>query len=249
MTIFSSLTTEGLEESKDRLGGFAPLETDIYVAKIKALYAGQSSGGAMSVTLIAALQDGREYRETVYVTNKNGQNFFLNKHDNNKKVPLPGFTVIDDICLIATGKPLAEQTAEDKVVQVYDPEAKKELPKSVPMLMDAVGQDIGLGIVKQLVNKNEKQGNEYVATAATREENFIDKVFHPTMKLTVAEARNGQDEGKFWDAWVKKNQGQTRDKREIKDGEAGSSARPPKAGTPPTAGGQAPRKSLFGNKG
>ena len=44
-------------------------------------------------------------------------------------------------------------------------------------------------------------------------------------KLTVAEARNGAEEAKFWDAWESKNKGQTRDKREIKDG-AGDGGRP-----------------------
>ena len=119
MSIFNKLKSDGLEESQDRLGGYAPLETDIYKAIIKALYAGQSAGGAMSVNLIAEI-DGREYRETLWVTNKNGENFFLNKDDKTKKVPLPGFTVADDILLIATGEPLASQETEDKVIKLYD---------------------------------------------------------------------------------------------------------------------------------
>jgi hypothetical protein len=248
MSLFGKLTSEGLEKSQDRLGGFSPLDSGVYIAKIKALYAGQSSGGAMSITLLAELQNGKEYRETVYVTNKEGKNFFLNKDDRTKKVPLPGFTVADDLCLIATGKPLAEQDTEEKVINVYDYETKKELPKSVPMIVEAIGQEVSLGIIKQVVNKNVKQGTEYVATAETREENFIDKVFHPTLRLSVAEARNGQDEPKFQEAWVARNKDQVRDKRTIKDGEAGaaSNGRPPKAGAAPAAGAQTARKSLFG---
>jgi hypothetical protein len=248
MSLFGKLTSEGLEKSQDRLGGFSPLDSGVYIAKIKALYAGQSAGGAMSITLLAELQNGKEYRETVYVTNKEGKNFFLNKDDRTKKVPLPGFTVADDLCLIATGKPLAEQDTEEKVINVYDYETKKELPKSVPMIVEAIGQEVSLGIIKQVVNKNVKQGTEYVATAETREENFIDKVFHPTLKLSVAEARNGQDEPKFQEAWIARNKDQIRDKRTIKDGEAGaaSNGRPPKAGAAPVAGVQTARKSLFG---
>lgn len=242
--IFGNLTAEGLEESQDRLGGFSPLETDIYVGKIKALYAGESSGGAMSVSLIAEM-GGKEYRETFYVTNKKKENFFYNKDDKTKKVPLPGFTIVDDICLITTGKPLAEQESEDKVINVYDPEQKKELPKTVPMLTGVIGQNIALGILKQLENKSTKQGDEYVPTADTREVNVVDKVFHPEVKLTVAEARNGQEQPKFWDAWVDRNKGQTRDKRTIKDG-AGTAGAPPKSGAAPAAGQAAPRKSLFG---
>lgn len=244
MSLFGKLTNDGLEESQDRLGGYAPLETDIYKATIKALYAGQSAGGAMSVNLIADI-NGQEYRETLWVTNKKGENFFLNKNDPTKKVPLPGFTVADDICLIATGEPLANQEAEEKVIKLYDFDAKAEVPKAVQMLTAAIGKTVSLGIVKQTVNKNAKQGDEYVPTEETRDENVIEKVFHPELKLTVAEARNGQENAQFHDAWLERNKGQTRDKRKLKDGESG---RPGKAA--PTAGGSAgtpaPRKSLFG---
>lgn len=243
MTLFNKLTNDGLEQSQDRLGGFSPLESDIYTGKIKAAYAGHSQGGAMSVTLLADL-GGKEYRETFYITNKKGENFFLNKDDKTKKVPLPGFTIVDDICLIATGKPLAEQESEEKVINIYDYELKKEVPKSVPMLTELLGKQITLGILKQLENKNVKQGEEYVPSSETREINLVDKVFHPEMKLTVAEARNGQEEAKFYDAWAERNKGQTRDKRTIKDG-AGTPGTPPKGGA---AGATPARTSLFGKQ-
>lgn len=244
MGMFDNLKSDGLEEAQDRLGGFAPLDTDIYTGTVKAFYAGQADSGAKNVTLIVDF-GGKEYRETIYVTNKKGENFFLNKDDKTKKVPLPGFTTADDICLITTGKPLCEQAWEEKTVKVYDSEAKKELPKGVDMAVDVVGQKVSLGILRSLVNKNEKVGNEYVATAETREENNIDKVFHPEQQITVAEARGGATEAKFWPAWVERNKGQTRDKRTIKEGQAGGArSAAPKAGEANAA----PRKSLFGNK-
>lgn len=243
--LFGNLTSEGLEESQDRLGGFSPLETDIYTGVIKALYGGASAGGAKSVTLIAEF-NGKEYKETFYVTNKKGENFFLNKDDNKKKVPLPGFTVVDDICLIATGNPLSAQQTEEKVIKLYDYEQKKEVPTAVPMIMEAIGQKISLGILKILENKNTKVGDEYVPTAETREINAVDKVFHPEMKLTVAEARAGVEEAKFWDSWSDRNKGNTRDKRTLKEGEAGAAtSRPTRApGAAPSAGAPA-QKSLF----
>jgi len=246
--MFGNLTTDGLQESQDRLGGISVFNTDIYIGTVKALYAGKSSGGATSVTLIADL-NGKEYTETLYVTNKDGQNWFANKQDNTKKVPLPGFTVVDDICLIATGEPLAAQETEEKVIKIWDNEAKKEMPKSVPMIIAALGKPIALGIQKTLANKQTKVGTDYVPNAETREENHIDKVYHPEMKLTVAEARAGQDVAQFWDAWLLKNKDQVRDKRTIKDGEAGNSGAPSKAPPKPgTPAGQPERKSLFGKK-
>jgi hypothetical protein len=242
MSLFGNLSSEGLEETQDRIGGFQVLETDAYPCTIKAAYAGKSAGGAQSVTLVVDA-DGREYSETVYVTNKKGENFFLNKDDKTKKVPLPGYTVINDICLVTTDKELREQNSEEKVMNVYDFDQKKQVPKSVPMLIDLIGKQVTLGIVKQLENKNEKQGDDYVPTAAERETNFTDKVFHHPTGLTVVEARNGLTEAKFLDAWVQRNKGQTRDKRVIKDGgQAGQAGRPaPTAGAPAAA-----KKSLFG---
>lgn len=249
MSLFGNLKSDGLEQTQDRLGGgYQPKETDIYTGKIKALYAGKSAGGAQSVSLILSLADGSEYRETFWITNKKGENFFLNKDDKTKKVPLPGFTIVDDLCLVTTGKPLSEQDTEEKTIKLYDSEAKKELPKAVPMLVEALGLEVSLGIVKVLENKNEKQGDEYVPTAETREVNATDKVFHTETRMTVVEAREGAEVAKFWDSWLERNKGNTRDKRTIKDGQAGTAGAPKAAGASaaaPAASG-APRKSLFG---
>ena len=38
MGMFDSLTSEGLERTEDRVGGFSTLLTDIYKGKIKAAY-------------------------------------------------------------------------------------------------------------------------------------------------------------------------------------------------------------------
>ena len=50
--LFGNLTTDGLEEAEDRIGGFQPLDTDIYIGTIKTAYAGQSQGGAHNLSLI-----------------------------------------------------------------------------------------------------------------------------------------------------------------------------------------------------
>lgn len=265
MGLFDKLKNDGLEETNDRLGGYQPLETGVYTGKIKLAYAGQSAGGAQNVTLLVDLGQGREYRETVYVTNKAGENWFPNKDDPKKKVPLPGFTVIDDICLVTTGKPLAEQDVEERIAKIYDVTEKKEINKSVPVLVELLGLEVSLGIGKLLENKSVKQGDEYVPSAETRVSNVIEKVFHTETRMTVVEARNGVEKAAFWDAWEERNKGQVRDKRTIKDGQAGANGGPPMGGfagrpgnrapgAPPMANGQAgaaaaaPRKSLFGSK-
>jgi hypothetical protein len=248
MSLFANLNNTGLEESQDRLGGYQPLNTDIYTGQIKAAYAGKSAGGAQSVSLIVAIGD-QEYRETLYITNRKGENFYVK---DGKKIPLPDFTTIDDICLVTSGKPLSEQPCEDKVIKLYDKDAKKELPKTVPMLTELIGLDVTLGILRQTVNKTEKVGEEYVPVAdgSTRDQNVIDKVFHTGTKMTVVEARQGAEEAKFHDSWKERNAGKTQDRRELKEGGAqvGAPKRPGAPATAPQAGtAGAPRKSLFGS--
>lgn len=247
--MFGEMKTEGLEKTQDRLGGYAAQETGMYTGKIKMAYAGASLQGARFIALIVDF-DGNEYRETVYFTNKKGENFYADKNDTKKKVPLPGFTTIDDICVITTGLSLSEQETEEKLVKVYDTDAKAEVPKSVPVLIELIGKEISLGILKTEENKTVKDGSgAYVATAEVKQVNNIDKVFDTETKMTVIEARAGLKEGAFWDAWEKRNKGVTRDKKTFKEGAAGAPGRPAPANAPPGAGAAAPaRSSLFGKK-
>ena len=247
MSIFGNLTNEGLEETTDRLGGFQIRATDIYPATIKAAYAGQSAGGARNVTVVVELPDG-EYSETIYVTNKKGENWFLNQNDKSKKVPLPGFTTIDDICLVTTGKPLSEQDSEEKVVKVYDYDEKKELPKSVPVLTELTGKPVILGILKSIVDKNVKNDStgEYEPTGETRDKNVIEKVFHDPSKMTVVEARQGATEPVFFEKWLSKNKGNVRNKAKGADGKGAQSGRPGGGAPQSGNGGQKKTSSLFG---
>lgn len=244
MGLFSNLKKDGLEEAKDSLGGnFAARETGIYTGKLTAAYLTIASSGAQAINLV--FNDGTEYREAVYITNKKGENYFLNKDDNSKKVPLPGFTIIDDLCLMLTEKPLCDQETEEKVIKVYDFDAKGDVQKTVAMLVDLLGQEISFGIVKETTNKQVKGPDGYVDDPAggTRDQNHIDKVYHTATKLTVLEAQRGLEAGVFWDDWLKKNEGVTRDKTAKK--------KPGVAGAPPAgnaAGTTAPKTSLFGKK-
>ena len=234
MSLFGNLTNDGLEEAQDRLGGFSRLESDAYLVKIKMAYAGQSSGGARSITLIVGHGEGfkDEYRETLYITNRKGENFYVDGEK--KKQPLPGFTTIDDLCQMVTNKPLAQQATEEKMVNVYDPDQKKEMPKAVPVLVELLGGEVILGIIKQTVTKQVKQGDTYVDSDETRDENVIEKVFHHPSQLTVVEAKKGVQTAAFYGAWVEKNRGNTVDKTKKKGAAQGGKTGKP--GMPPIAG-------------
>jgi len=246
--VFGNLSTDELEEAQDRVGGFAPRESGAYTGKIKLAYAGKAaSSNAQSVTIVIDLGSG-EYRETFWVTNKAGQNFYVK---DGKKNALPGFTIVDDLCIVTTNKPLNQQAAEEKVVNLYDFEQKKEVPTGVPMLVELLGKEVTLGIQKHLKNKQVKNAStgDYEDTADTREENVTDKIFHHPSNLTVVEARRGIQKPTFYGAWVERNTGHTQDRRSIKDGagaQGGRSGRPNGAGGPPRANDSAQKtSSLF----
>jgi hypothetical protein len=249
MSLFKDLGTEGMEKTQDRVGGFQVADTAIYLATIKMAYAGKSEGGALCVNFIFEGITGGDYKETIYVSNRKGENWFLNQNDKTKKVPLPGFTTVNDICLVTTGQPLSAQAVEEKMVNIWDKDAGKELPKAADVLVDLIGKQVYLGVQKNLENKSAKDGQGgYVDIAETRETNSIEKVFHHPSKMTVVEATNEAEEATFFDKWAAANEGKVRDKRSIKDGDGASTGRPgaaPKG--PPAAGAAAPKtKSLFG---
>lgn len=243
MNMFGKLTTDGLEETGDRLGGGGVLDSGVYEGTIKAAYAGKSqSSDAQSITVMIDI-NGREFRETYWVTNKNGENFYLDKNDKKKKVPLPGFTAADDLCLLATGHPLAEQEVEEKVLNLYDFTERKEVPQNVPVLTGLTGKSIRVGIIRQVVDKTQKNdAGVYVPTGETREENIADKFFHAESKRTVTEFRQKIEEPIFHDKWAEKNTGTVRDRSTKGAGAQGGA--PGRPGAPASAA-AAPKTSLF----
>lgn len=249
MSIFKNASSAGLEKTEDRLGGFQVFDTDAYDAVIKMAYADQAESGAQNINFIFQMPGGKTYSETVYWTNKKGENWFPNKDDPSKKVPLPGFTLVDDICMCTTEKGLEHQDTEERMVKIYDYNEKKEVNKSRHVLVDLLNQPVTLTIQNVLKNKQVKgDDNTYVSTAEERNENNIVKAFHTETRLSMVEAREGQD-ATFLDKWVEANKGKVIDKRDfgkngVKSGSPSNKAAPQPGQSAPSAG----AKSLFGKK-
>lgn len=240
---FAKLTaTDQMEAAQDRLGGFTPLPSDVYEATIKVAYAGSAANSnAQSVTLHADI-GGKEYRETFWVTSKEGDNFYYDKNDKKKKIPLAGFIHIDDICLLTTGMPLSEQAIEEKTVKIWNGKEKREENRPMPVLVDLIDKKVTLGILRNIVDRQAKgQDGEYRNTGETRMENAIDKVFHHETLRTVNEYRNEVNTAEFMEAWVEKNKGQDRNRAKGVAGNAGGGA-----GAPGASGSGSPAKKLFG---
>jgi hypothetical protein len=243
MSLLKNLKSEGTQEQEDRLGGFQRLKTDLYPGKVKLAYITKSDGGAMAVNLTFDV-NGKEYREpAIWITNKNGENFYYAKDDTAKKTKhqLPGFNLVNNLCRLALdGKELAELDTEDKTIKVYDPTEKKEINKSMPCITELHGAEVLLAIEEILENKQEKndQTGQYEPVADTREVNQIAHVFHLETMASMSEIKEEKPFGEFAKAWKEKYEGQVRDARKIKDGQAA-----PKSGRPSSSGGSAPASS------
>lgn len=259
---FGNLNTQGMEAAKDVLGGgFEPLPSGVYNGKVKAAYAGKSDSGAQSMTIVLALENGREYRETIYVTSgtaKGGKNTYVDKEG--KTQGLPGFITVNDLAMMTTGKELNDQTFEQKVQKIWDKDAKQELPQNVLMAVDMLDRDVCVAILETIEPKQVK-GNapgEYVddPNGGTRSVNSIAKVFHPVSGHTVSElthdmTKHGlsakdvieQHKGTFRDEWAAKNDGKPKVKRS--NAAAGTAGVPGQKPAQAGAQGGAPKKSLF----
>jgi hypothetical protein len=231
MNSFKNLTVDAsIESDKDSLGGskYTPLDSGVYDTVIDLAYVDESKGGAMSVNFVFKTQEGKELRQNIYVTSgaeKGKLNYYVDKEGNKKY--LPGFNTVNDICLLANGTALNEVETETKVLSIYNFDQKKEVPTKKEVLVDLIGKEVTLGILKVIEDKYNKPGE-------TRTINDISKVFRTDDKLTVNEVKSEETESAFYAAWSEKNTGLVVNK-------AGKSGSPAGAKVA-----DAPKKSLFG---
>lgn len=197
--MFNNLSTDSLEEVVD-FSGYSLFPSNLYTARVKSAYGGKSSGGALFVRISFDI-DGKEFEETQYVSNREGKNFYVK---DNKSYGLPGFNIINALCVMITGKELSEQETETKTVKAWDPEHGKETFQDVPMLVDLIDGEVILGILEVVEDKYNGAPGETVR------KNTINAVFHTETRQTYAEASRG-DDAKYIDTWLKANEEKVRD--------------------------------------
>lgn len=245
--MFKQLSSANLEVARDVVfNGQSTVKSDIYTATVKMAYGTQSERGALGIVLTSYLEElGKEHTETIWVSNREGKNYSIDK-ESKKKRPLPGFTVINDLCAVTIEKELSELDTETKLVPVYNFDEKKQVPTEVEVLTELLGAKFYVAILEKEVNKQQKQASgEYAPIAESHKVNSIEKIMHYPTKVTLREAEDGNGESVYYDAWLEANKGKVIDKRTIKDGA-------PTTGSvthAPTAQKAAPTKSsLFGKK-
>lgn len=245
MSLLSNLTTdETIANERDSVGSTGPLDSGLYLMTVTTAYISKSKGGALGLVLNMKSEVGRDVRQTLWMTSgteKGCKNYYEDKQG--KKQYLPGFIHANALALLTVGKEISGLDTETKVINVYSPEAKAEVPTKVEMVMDLLGQEILTGIIKQTVDKTEKNdAGVYIPTGETREENEIDKFFRAKDRKTTAEIRAQAEEATFVETWEQKWAGKTRD-RSKGAGAGNGVAGAPKAAA---AASKKPTTSLFG---
>ncbi len=250
MSLLSKLSTEqDIADEKDSVGGGSgPLESGLYPSTINMAYVTTSKGGAVGLVLNLKTEDGRDLRQTLWMTSgtaKGCKNYYEDKKGN--KQYLPGFNLANSLALLTVGKEINALDTESKVVSIYSFEAKAEVPTKVDMVMDLLNQEIIAGVIKQTVDKNvQDDAGNYVPSGETRDENEIDKFFRTRDRMTTAEIRAQAEEATFIDTWSEKWTGVTRNR--AKGAAAAGTAGAPKFGGTPAANtaNKKPTQSLFG---
>lgn len=197
---FVKATNAAESVERDSLGGGYILPSDIYMLTVETAFLQPATSGAVGVVLrFKTKEGGKDYRETVYITNRKGETFYVK---DGQQHLLPGYLMIDTLCQMVTGNSLEKQNTELRTVKVYDPELQKEIPAEREVLVDLQGGLVYAGIIKSVEDKTKKDASgAYVPTGETREANSISKFFHSESKQTLAEAIAGTD-SKFFADWL-----------------------------------------------
>ena len=196
---------QGVESNEvDSLGGRVLRKTGLYNDTIKLAYGTESKKGALGVVLKLEDENGSTHDETIWVTNREKSNTYVDKDGNQQY--LPGYNMVNAICLMVCGKELSEVELVEKTVPVFNYEARSEVPTKVQVLDDLMGGKIITGMMKYIENKTYQVNGEgpYLPYAETREGSEISKVFHAETRQTIVEAR-AQAEATFIDSWSEKN--------------------------------------------
>lgn len=210
------------EVEKDTLGGGGVFNSDIFTFTIKAAYFDSAKSKAISLNLILETSNGRKLNYQEYITSGEAKGCKPYYEKDGKKYPLPGYSKMNTLCLLATGQPIDQLSADDKILKLYDYDAKKETNQSKKVITELTGKVIKAGVFKLIVDKKSKNDNfdpdqpvsktneRYISTGETREENTVDKFFNE--EGATLEEHTEKKEPVFFEEWLKAHQGKVKDK-------------------------------------
>ena len=238
--------TTDISADTDYVGTGGIWESGLYDTKVKMAYLDLAKSNALGVVLILETASGKTLKTTQYVKSgdaKGNKNYYERKGE---KHYLPGFNIINNLCLLTVGKNMSELVTENKVVPIYDFTAKKELPQEVEVLIELLGQECIAGVLKKTSNKQAKNASGvYADTNEERSENEVDKIFRASDRLSTVEILAGATTAAYIDVWTKANEGKTRNTFKAIPDKPGAGGSGTSAGAGASATASAPVQNIF----
>mgnify|MGYP003608066008 FL=1 len=202
MSIFGTGPTNAANVEKEKDFSKRTLDTGIYEATIKMIFAGQAKSGARNVTIQLKTADGKDYSETVYLSNTEGKNTY---EKDGKESYLPGYLLVNNLAIMTTGKPLEELVGdvETRTVKLYDYDLKKEVATDVPAVIPMIGQKVLVAIQEEEYEKQKLNTttNKYEGTGEFAVKNQLVKAYNPETRQTAVEMRDDKPATQV-DAWL-----------------------------------------------
>lgn len=224
--------TTNKTEERDSLGGGGYIwDSGIYPVTVKLAFLDTYPSGALNINVIFADENGKELTWKNCITNAQKEAFYKDKKTGEEKA-LPGMMIADSFTDIVTGKELLQLDESKAVVEVYDYDQEKYVPKEKDVLKELLGKRVVIGVIRELNDKNVKDNaGKWVPSGETREANDVDKFFFAdgTTRPEKAEGKPAE----FINTWKGRWEGEIKDNtdKSIKGKAAKQVA--------------APRKSLF----
>jgi len=230
-----SVKSEKVED--DFIGGGGVLDTDIYLATVKYAYLGKAANSDARNLTLSLMINGKEVTKSIWMTNRNGDVTYKDKRSGEEK-NLPGYNQVNGLAMLLLSREIGELDVEEKTLNLYDFDAKKELPQAVDCFVELHGLELQVAVQRQTVDKNAKNestGN-YEPTGETRDENEFVKFFPAERLVTISEVAqfvkslggdfnevlgdgeiakaiaNMEDDGDYAAKWLEKNRGNVWDK-------------------------------------
>lgn len=199
---------EDVQENSENVGGWSADDSGIQTVMFDLAYQTESKNGAYALNLNSKDKDGNERRYTIYFTNRNKEVFYIDKKTQEKKM-LPGYQLINNLCLAACGKSFQEvvKASKKKVIDLYDFESRSDVPTEVTTYPAMCKKVLKIGVIKVSKNKfvKGKETNEKV------EVNEIHTAFRKDDNLTPKEVKDKVKEAKAYPKWVKYWDGRVKD--------------------------------------
>jgi len=189
MNIFANKTAVENDIETDYIpSGFAVLETDTYPGEIKAVYISDAQNSkAQAVNFIIKLDNGTEFKQKIWVSNKAGELTYKDKTTGKPK-NLPGYMQVDAIAMLLVGKIMSKLDTDDRTLNLYDFTAKKEMPKMVPCFVELHNVRGNFDIQKQQVAVTKKNdAGVYVPNGEVKDINELIKAYPEDKFCTITE--------------------------------------------------------------